>query len=131
MSLLIQVIWLVWAGLRSSRRQGSKVDRIRSVVGFGRCHRGWPVLFLDLGRQSLLGMISVGPSQVNVVMMLRAARPTVSQMGQVWDMPGEEGRWKRGQKKAIPSGMMEATLVFIKGAGAGMVQEHSGSDKEM
>lgn len=26
---------------------------------------------------------------------------------------------------------MEATVVFIKGAGAGMVQEHSGSDKEM
>lgn len=37
----------------------------------------------------------------------------------------------RGQKKAIPRGMMEATLVFIKGTGAGMVQEHSGSDKEM
>lgn len=88
MSLLIQVMWLVWAGLRSSRRQGSKVDRIRSVVGFGRCHRGWPVLFFDLGRQSLLGMISVGPSQVNVVMMLRATRPTVSQLWAVFCLAG-------------------------------------------
>ena len=34
-------------------------------------------------------------------------------------------------KKAVSRGTMEATLVFIKGTGTGMVQEHSGSDKEM
>lgn len=44
-------------------------------------------------------------------------------------MLGKKRRWKRGQQQSNPRGMMEATLVFIKGAGAGMVQELSGGDK--
>lgn len=47
-----------------------------------------------------------------------------------WDIAGE-GRWKTGPKKQFQEEGWKRAVVFIKGAGAGMVQELSGCDKEM
>lgn len=55
-----------------------------------------------------------------------------SQTGQVWDMPGEEGRWERVRKKSSPkrNDGSDAGLYQRSRRGNG-ARALSGSDKEM